>query len=436
MAEAVSIPQALRIAACGSMDRMTADLRARATARDRLLLARLETLVPMLMDRAGLDAWVLVAREYNEDPVLATMLPAVWLDTARRRTILLFLRTAGGIRRMAVARYAVGEAFPSAWDPEQQPDQWRRLAELLEEADPATIGLDTSPVFALADGLSASEREALVAALPSTLAPRIVGAEAAAIGWLETRLPEERALMAEACRASHGYLRRALSAEVITPGTTTTAEVEWWLRDTVHDAGFGSWFQPTCSVQRRGGEARASFAGKPDETVIEHGDLVHIDFGIVSDGWCTDQQQHAYVLRPGETAAPAGLVRAIGHANHLQDLLMGEITAGSTGNQVLRRTLEAARAEGIDALVYTHPIGLHGHAAGPTIGLWDNQVAVEGQGDYPVWPSTAYSIELQARVAIPEWDGQVVQLMLEEDAFYDGSACAFLDGRQTELWLV
>ena len=283
MTGAVSIPRALRFGACGSMDHMTADLRARATARDRLLLARLETLVPMLMDRAGLDAWVLAAREYNEDPVLATMLPAVWLDTARRRTILLFLRSAEGVRRMAVARYAVGDAFPSAWDPEQQPDQWRRLAELLEEADPATIGLDTSPVFALADGLSASEREALVAALPPTLATRIVSAEAAAIGWLETRLPEERDRMAEACRASHGYLARALSAEVITPGATTTAEVEWWLRDAVHADGFGSWFQPTCSVQRRGGEARTSFAGKPDETVIEHGDLVHIDFGIVVD---------------------------------------------------------------------------------------------------------------------------------------------------------
>jgi len=418
------------------MDRMIADLRARASARDRLLASRLEVLVPMLMDRAGLDAWVLAAREYNEDPVLSTMLPATWLATARRRTILLFLRTPQGVRRMAVARYAVGEAFPSAWDPEQQPDQFRRLAELLEEADPARIGIDTSPVFPLADGLSASEHDALVAALPPVLAARLVSAEAAAIGWLETRLPEERDLLAGACRASHGYLRRALSAEVITAGTTTTAQVEWWLRDAVDADGLGSWFQPTCSVQRRGGEARESFAGKPAETVIEPGDLVHIDFGIVSDGYCTDQQQHAYILRPGETAAPAGLATALGTANRLQDLLVGGIARGGTGNEVLRRTLQAARAEGIDGLIYTHPIGLHGHAAGPTIGLWDNQVAVDGQGDYPVWPSTAYSIELQARVAIPEWDGQVVQLMLEEDAFHDGTACTFLDGRQAELWLI
>jgi Xaa-Pro aminopeptidase len=412
------------------------DLRARADAHDRLLAARLDALVPTLMDRAELDAWVVTAREYNEDPVLQTMLPATWLDTARRRTILLFLRTAGGVRRMAVARYAVGDAFPSAWDPGAQPDQWARLAELLAEADPGRIGVNTSTVFPLADGLSASERAELLEHLPPALASRVVGADVAAIGWLETRLPEERAILADACRETHGYLRQALSREVVTPGATTTADVEWWLRNAVHADGFGSWFQPTCSVQRRGGAARDSFAGRPGETTIEPGDLVHVDFGIVADGYCTDQQQHAYVLRPGETRAPAGLVGGMALANRLQDLLMTRFATGRTGNELLRLTREAAAAEGLEGLIYSHPIGVHGHAAGPTIGLWDAQDGVAGQGDHPLWPSTAYSIELQARAAVPEWDGQVVQFMLEEDAWFDDAGCAFLDGRQTELWLI
>jgi Xaa-Pro aminopeptidase len=415
---------------------MPIDLRTGAEAHDRLLGARLDALIPTLMDRAALDAWVVAAREYNEDPVLQTMLPATWLDTARRRTILLFVRTPDGVRRMAVARYPVGDAFPSAWDPEAQPDQWARLAELLVEADPARIGVNTSAVFPLADGLSASERASLIEHLPPALAPRIVGADAVAIGWLETRLPGERPSMADACRMSHGYLRRALSDEVVRPGASTTADVEWWLRDTVHAAGHGSWFHPTCTVQRRGGSARDSFAGKPGVTVIEAGDLVHIDFGIVDGGYCTDQQQHAYVLAPGETRAPGGLVAGMERANRLQDLLMAEFATGRTGNEILRSTRDAAAAGGLDGSIYTHPIGVHGHAAGPTIGLWDNQVRIDGQGDYPVWPSTAYSIELQARVAVPEWDGQVVQLMLEEDAWFDGADCTFLDGRQTDLWLI
>jgi Xaa-Pro aminopeptidase len=263
-----------------------------------------------------------------------------------------------------------------------------------------------------------------------------VSAETAAIGWLETRLPEERSRLADACRLAHGYLRRALSAEAITPGITTTASVEWWLRDAVHGDGYGSWFHPTCTVQRRGGPARGSFAGEPGETVIEAGDLVHVDFGIVADGYRTDQQQHAYVLAPGATRAPDGLVAGVASANRLQDLLVAEFVAGRTGNDILRRARAAAGAEGLDGLIYSHPIGLHGHGAGPTIGLWDNQEAVLGQGDYPLWPSTAYSIELQARAGVEEWDGQVVQFMLEEDAWFDDAGCSFLDGRQTELWLI
>ncbi len=359
---------------------MTLDLRARADARDRLLASRLDGLIPMLMDRAGLDAWVLAAREYNEDPVLQTMLPATWLDTARRRTILLFLRTPDGVRRMAVARYDVGEAFPLGWDPETQPDQWARVADLLAEADPARIGVNASEVFPLADGLSASERAALIDRLPPPLASRIVSAEVAAIGWLETRLTEERQLLADACRASHAYLRRALSAEVITPGTTTIVDVEWWCREAIHRDGYGTWFHPTCSVQRPGSSSRDSFVHKQGAVVIETGDLVHLDFGIVAGGYCTDQQQHAYVLAPGETRAPGGLVTGLARANRLQDLLMAQFAAGRTGNEILRGALEAAAAEDLDGLVYTHPIGVHGHAAGPTIGLWDNQVAVEGAG--------------------------------------------------------
>lgn len=415
---------------------MTLDLREAASRHDRLLTERLDTLIPKLMDRAGLDAWVISAREYNEDPVLQTMLPATWLDTSRRRTIVAFIRRPTGVDRVAVARYAVGDAFPAAWDPESQPDQWGRLAELIVEAGARRIGVNTSNVFPLADGLSAGERDELLARLPAHLRSGVVGAETAAIGWLETRLAQERDILAEACSVAHEFLHTALSRQVITPGSTTTEDVEWWLRNRVHAAGHGSWFHPTASIQRHGVGARASFAGKPGETVIEPGDLVHIDFGIVYHGYCTDQQQHGYVLADDETTPPAGLAAGLRTANRLQDILMSEFVAGRTGNEILTATRSAAAGAGIDGLVYTHPIGVHGHAAGPTIGLWDNQDRIDGQGDYPLWPSTAYSIELQARVPVAEWDGQVVQFMLEEDAWFDEGGCSFIDGRQTELWSI
>ncbi|MDJ0497369.1 MAG: M24 family metallopeptidase [Acidimicrobiia bacterium] len=409
-------------------------LRERGRIHDKLLGTRLNTVVPKIMERAGIDCWVLVAREYNEDPVVATMLPATWLN-ARRRTILVF--TDFGRERIAIARYAVGEAFPPGWLAEEQPDQWRRVAEYLEEADPQRIALNLSATFALADGLAASDHAALLEALPAHLQQRIVLRHELALGWLETRTPEEMELYPEVCRRAHTILRRALSPEVIEAGVTTTEDVEWWLRQTVADAGYGTWFHPTVSVQRQlDGPAPESFVSRPAGATIDPGDLVHIDFGIVYLDLHTDQQQHGYVLEEGESDAPAGLQAGLAAANRVQDLLLAEFQTGRTGNEILAATLRHCAEEGLDAAIYTHPIGLHGHAAGPTIGLWDQQGGVAGGGDYPVHPDTAYSIELSATTPVTEWDGQVVRFMLEEEAFFDGQNIAFLDGRQTEIWLI
>jgi hypothetical protein len=142
------------------------------------------------------------------------------------------------------------------------------------------------------------------------------------------------------------------------------------------------------------------------------------------------------VLRPGETGAPAGLVAALAVGNRLQDILTAEFESGRTGNQILSSALQRAESERINATIYTHPIGYHGHAAGPTIGLWDQQDGVPGRGDYPLFPNTAHSIELNAEVPVPEWRNKPVRIMLEEDAYFDGRRTWYIDGRQTDLLLI
>jgi Xaa-Pro aminopeptidase len=407
--------------------------RERAALRDAWLEERLATLVPRLMEEQGIDAWVLAAREYNEDPVLSTMLPATWM-AARRRTILVF--TEFGKARAAVSRYAVGEAFPGIWDPETEPDQWAALAGYLADAGPERIAVDRTPGSAFGDGLSSAEHDAMAAALPERLRGRLVSAGDLAVGWLETRIPAEREAYRGVCRIAHEILAEALSGRAIAPGSTTTADLEWWLRDRVAGLGLRVWFHPTVSVQRGGGADRESFAAPPPETVIEAGDLIHVDFGIVYLGLHTDMQQHAYVLRPGETGPPAGLVAGMAAGNRLQHLLLGEFSEGRSGNEILAAARAAATGEGIRPMIYTHPIGLHGHGAGPTIGLWDRQDGVPGAGDRTVRRDTAYSIELSAAVDVPEWDGETVSIMLEEEAFFDGERIDWIDGRQTSLHLV
>jgi Metallopeptidase family M24 len=404
------------------------DLREAAREHDRVLERRLDQIVPALMELHGFEAWVIVAREYNEDPVAATMLPATWLGTARRRTILVFKQ--GGRERAAIARYPVGP-FPSVWDPSTQPDQWAALAGYLDDVT-GPIGVDVSVEFALADGLTSTERDALSGALGES---RLASAQRLAIGWLETRLDEEVPAMREACHIAHGLLRRALSTEVIEPGATTTQDVAWWLAQATHDTGHGSWFHTGVTVQRAG-DGSASPADGISDRVIEKGDLVHIDFGIVRNGYHTDQQQHGYVMGDDETEAPASLRAGMADANRLQDILMAAMRPGRTGNEVLTETLDTARDEAIRPVVYTHPIGLHGHAAGSTIGLWDNQVGVAGQGDYPIGLDTGWSIELAVEIEAPEWGGQTVRIMLEEDAFLSSVGTEFLDGRQDEIWLI
>lgn len=408
-------------------------LRQRAEVMDRWLELRLQQVVPELMEREGIDMWILIAREYNEDPVVRTMLPATWMS-ARRRTILVFAER--GQERLAVARYDIGRFFPSAWEKEKEPDQWKRLVEIIREKDPGRIALNRSRTFALADGLTESEYSAFLEALPEEFHPRIVSGEALAVGWLERRIPEEMLVYPTLCRIAHGILAEGLSEKVIVPGLTTTADVAWWYRERIQQLSLSTWFHPSVSVQRRGQGHTGTFVSRPEAEVILPGDLIHVDLGITYLGLNTDTQQHAYVLRPGETDAPPGLKQALARGNRLQDILTAQFQKGRTGNEILAAALAQARAEGIRASIYTHPIGFHGHGAGPTIGLWDQQEGVPGNGDYPLYPHTAHSIELNVTEAIPEWEDQETKIMLEEDAYFDGREVRYLDGRQTELFLI
>ncbi|MCH8955169.1 M24 family metallopeptidase [candidate division KSB1 bacterium] len=413
-------------------------MRARAVVVDNWLKIRLETVVPGLMRREKIDMWLIITREYNEDPVIETMLPAKWLR-ARRRTILVLFDKGPqeGIERLAVARYDIGEFFQKAWDKEKQPDQWQRLVEIIEERNPKRIALNYSTDFGLADGIAHTGFESLHAKLPKKYVDRIVSGERLAIGWLETRIPEEIEVYPSICRMAHRIIAEGLSDKVIQPGITTTEDVEWWYRERIRELKLVTWFHPSVSVQRAEEPERSgSFASKPKAKTIRRGDLIHVDFGITYLGLNTDTQEHAYVLKAAETDAPEGLKKALATGNRLQDILNSNFKAGRTGNEILKRSLKQAKSEGIVPSIYTHPIGFHGHGAGPTIGLWDQQGGVPGKGDYELFYNTAHSNELNVQVAIPEWNNKKIRIMLEQDIIFTKEGVRFIDGRQTNLFLI
>nr|WP_314443155.1 M24 family metallopeptidase [uncultured Sphingomonas sp.] len=406
-------------------------LRERAALADRLLAERLDTIVPALMREQGIDMWVLIAREYVEDPVLATMLDAESFH-ARRRTILVFFDPGGGkrVERLTVSRYGLGGLFQPAWNPDQQPDQFVALATLIAQRDPRRIAINTSASSQFADGLTLSQYQGLTAALAPAYRGRLVRTDELAVGWLETRTPAEMQVYAQLLAFTHAIIAEALSDKVITPGKTTANDVRWWMREKVSSLGLHVWFHPSLSIFRAG-----TAGALQNDEVIRPGDMLWTDFGITYLGLNSDVQQLGYVLKPGETDAPKGLRDGLLAANRVQDAVTSSFRTGLSGNQILAAALKKAAAQGLKTSVYSHPIGFHGHGAGSSIGFWDNQDA-DPRGTRPLRPNTAWSIELSAKAAVPEWNGQEVEFRQEENAYFDGRTVRYIDGRQSQFHLI
>jgi Xaa-Pro aminopeptidase len=410
--------------------------REQAKVIDSWLDDRINNLLPTLMTETGIDMWVVISREYNEDPVIRTMLPATWM-AARRRTILVMYQPApqAPVETFAIARYDVGKAFKRAWDPESQPDQWKALTELIASKKPQKIGLNFSKDYGHADGLTHFDFEELVKNLPAGFEEKIVSAQTLAVRWLETRTPSEMATYKHIQQLAHHIIQEGLSEKVITPGVTSTEDVVWWYREKIKELKLDTWFHPSVDIQRpdpASTENTRSFATRPSDEVIMPGDLLHIDFGITYLRLNTDTQELAYVLKAGETEVPSFLNEAFKAGNRVQDLLTKNFVAGRTGNQILKEARKEMDAEGLRGSIYTHPLGFYGHSAGPTIGMWDNQGDTPGGGDFLLNAQTGYAIELNAVVFVKEWNKDV-RIMLEEGAFFDGQKVTYYNGRQRSI---
>lgn len=437
-----------------AVERPFGTLREQAAMQQAWLKTRLDTFLPALMRRHGIDLWVVPMREYNEDPVFSSI-TAPETFAARRRTIYVFFDTCaaagtppapacverialggtsqGGVFQARTSTKAVTQAVGGRQAELWGDEQWQMLVQVVDERKPKVIGINRSRVFAFTDGLSSGELEGMREALGGTWSARLKNAEALPLELIASRLPEEEAFFEKMNALVWQLSQTMFSEKVIVPGTTRTSDLVWWWRQRVNDLGMGTWFQPSISVQRQGVTAKEL----GDDPVIQPGDVLHSDLGITVARLNTDTQHLAYVLKPGETDAPAGLTRALARANAMQDISMEEIRPGRTGNEALASVLARMKAQGIDGTMYTHPIGMHGHGAGPLVGLWDYQDGVPGRGDATVIPSMWFSIELQATTPVPEWGGQPVQMAQEEDMIIDAAGKArWAHRRQDRLFLV
>ena len=412
------------------------NLKDRATLIEKIQKDRLDNLLPELMSKNGIDMWIIITREYNEDPIIKTLLPPTWLN-ARRRTILVFSfdESTKKTESVAISRYNFGKNIKSIWDKEKNPNQMLALKDYIDKVNPKKIGLNYSENFALIDGISKSDYELFYSSISNDIKQRIVSAENLGIQWIETRTKLEKEIYKDLVSITQNIINEAFSNKVIEPGKTTTDDVVWWMREKVLELKLKTWFHPTVDVQRNEQSDLYAFDGKSKYDIIQPGDLVHCDFGISYLTLNTDCQQIAYVLKSDEKEAPEFLTKALKDANKLQDILTSEFELDKTGNEILLNSLNIAKEKGLDPQIYTHPLGTFGHSAGTTIGMWDSQEGVPMKGDVLMKYNTVYAIELNNKSFIKDWNKEV-RIMLEEGGLFEENGFKYINGRQEEIILI
>jgi len=403
--------------------------------RERWLVKRHAMLLDM-MRRHNIDMWVVVNEEFHNDPLTEYVAPPR-VYTGGRDIFVLVDAGAAGLKKIAVTGYSeenVQRFFESPDDPSKNPMD-KRLHTLWDTYHPARIGLGIGGRRGVTRSLTKSTYDFLADKMGPDAAKNFVPAQDLIAEYLSTRIPEEFDTYNQEVILTDLITKRALSNEVITPGRTTVGDVRRWLYDEMWRNRVDTWFQPDLRVQRKGMAAETSrgfLAVAKEETVIEPGDLVHLDFGISYMGMSTDWQKMAYVLLPGEKSVPLGLQKAMENTNTLQDALMLRAARpGRTGAEVYNLTMEEMKQKGIEAMVYSHPIGNQGHGLGASI---DSRQSANGEqrmllGSYQ-------SIELNTKTAIPEWGGQQIFVMAEDEAYLTEEGYKFFQPRQTAFYLI
>jgi len=391
-----------------------------------------------MMRRRGVDWWIVVNEEFHDDPLTEFVAPP--RPYAGNRDIFVFIDTGEKLRRVAISGYAEEnlKKFFESWDDPRPATQV--LPELYTQTSPKKIALGISASRGVQRSLTHDTYLFLAKTLGPEAEQKFVPAADLIEEYLDTRLPEEFDYYKTLVALTEVLARRSLSSEVITPGKTTTGDVRRWLYDALWAHGVRTWFQPDLRVQRRGdpgNTSRGFLAVSPEGTVIQRGDVVHLDFGITAMGLNTDWQKNAYVLKPGEKDAPEGLKQALRNTMMLQDALMLRASRpGRAAGDVYNDTMKEMQERDIEAMIYSHPLGNQGHALGASIDFRAARRPDSMSTGKTLRLGSYISIELNTRTAIPEWNGQKVFIMQEDPAYLTADGWKFFAPRQEAFYLI
>src|SRR5689334_6072208 len=412
-------------------------VREQQAVREAWLKKRLDTMLLPMMRQQKIDMWIVVNEEFHADPVTEYIAPP--LPYVGRRDFFIFADRGGDkLDRIALVRYAE-EHLKNFFEVLNPPgrDIGSTLLNLVKERNPKTIALNIGGTRGATNGITHDAYKFLTDTLGAEYSSRFVSAAPLIVEYMDTRLPEELETYRTAVELTDLLTQRAFSNEVITPGKTTVGDVRYWFLQQLSNLGLDTWFQPDLRVQRQSQETSKTLqflSVAPESTVIQRGDVIHIDCGLNYMGLSTDWQKMGYVLRPGEKDAPEGLKKALTNTNRLQDALFTHIKPGAKGFEVYEATMADMKAAGIEAMIYSHSVGNQGHALGASI---DFRRPAAGAPSEPPFREGSYtSIELNTTTAVPEWGGQKVTIMMEDDAYLTKEGMKFFRPRQTSFYLI
>src|SRR5919112_1267947 len=412
-------------------------VREQQAVREGWLKKRLDTMLLPMMRQQKIEMWIVVNEEFHADPVTEYIAPP--LPYAGRRDFFIFAdRGSNKLDRIALVRYSEEHLkyFFEVLNPPGK-DIAATLRRVVEERNPKAIALNMGGTRGATNGITHDAYKFLTETLGAKYSSRFVSAAPLIVEYMDTRLPEELETYRTAVELTDVLTQRAFSNEVITPGKTTVGDVRYWFLQQLSNLGLDTWFQPDLRVQRQNQEAGKTLqflSVAPESTVIQRGDVIHIDCGLNYMGLSTDWQKMAYVLRPGEKDAPEGLKKALANTNKLQDALFTHIKPGAKGFEVYDATMSDMKSQGIEAMIYSHSVGNQGHALGASI---DFRRPPAGAPLEPPFREGSYtSIELNTSTPVPEWGGQKVTIMMEDDAYLTPQGMRWFRPRQTSFYLI
>ncbi|HKG98283.1 MAG TPA: M24 family metallopeptidase [Pyrinomonadaceae bacterium] len=412
-------------------------VREQQAVRESWLKKRLDTMLLPMMRQQKIDMWIVTNEEFHADPVTAYIAPPI--PYVGRRDFFIFADRGGDkLDRLALVRYPEEHLkyFFEVLNPPAK-DIATTLRRIVEERKPKTIALNMGGTRGATNGLTHDAYKFLTETLGQEYASRFVSAAPLIVEYMDTRLPEELEHYRTAVALTDILTQHAFSNEVIKPGKTTVGDVRWWFLQQVNNLGLDVWFQPDLRIQRQNQETGKTlqFLSVAEESaIIKRGDVIHIDCGLNYMGLSTDWQKMAYVLREGEKDAPDGLKRALVNTNRLQDALFTHIKPGTKGFEVYDATIADMKNAGIAAMMYSHSVGNQGHALGASI---DFRRPAAGAPLEPPFREGSYtSIELNTTTQVPEWGGQKVTIMMEDDAYLTRDGMKWFRPRQTAFYLI